>query len=377
MASSTMQLLKQKNVLGSESEPGETKINVAEMTVKQLDAFVAEHGVEIEGWSKKKLLAKREALAEYLEAKADAGDGDAQADEPETPAAKPNGAATPAVPTSSALAAATPEVLGPDPVVNVEQEIASLDEETAHALVGELHEASEFAEFKLGGVLERIFTEGWHKGHSTFKDYIQTEHGIHYRKARYLMNIYRTLMEKNVPWAAVAKVGWSKMKELLPVLDEHNAEKWAETAVSMSVPNLIDYVKSYTAENKGKGKADPAPDSSDKGKVKTVQLKLHDDQLQTWEDAITKAKEASGTDVNAVALDFILVEYLGQPHKELPVMSQKPYVVKMLQKIKDDYDGDLEKALSYFFDAFDEVFPDITVKLEMPGEDGDDEDDGA
>lgn len=383
MASTTKQLLKDKLLqgtdAGAEEATGETKINVSEMTVKELDAFVKKHGVQIDGWAKMKLLAKRTALAEYLEkiaAAAEVGDDAAAGLHEDGAAPEPPDAdlvdAESAV-TGSALVHPTMEVLGPDPMANLVDEIKALDESTAHAMVDTLFEASEAAEFKLGGVLLRIFEEGWHKGHSTFKEYVHDEHGIHYRKARYLMNIYKTLVDKQVPWEAVSKVGWAKMKELLPVIDADNAESWAKAAESMTVSNLSEYVKSYKAGDGGK-KADPAPDSSDTQKVKTVQLKLQGDQIDTFEEALEKAKEASGTEYITAAVDFILVEYLGQPAKEFPVFTDKASIVKILKKLLAEHDGDEHTALTAFFEAFDEVFPHLSVQIAQAGaEEGENE----
>lgn len=388
MASSTMNLLKSKGVLGKNEAPVETStpVDISEFKVKELDAYVQENGIQIDGWSKMKLLQKRAALQEYLD---EAAEIDASADAPaapeeadEAPEVTANGedfsededyapSNVPAI-ADNPLAANDVEVLGPDPVVAANDQIEGLSEDEAHALVPKLLSDSDFAEFKLGGVLRKILKEGWHKGHSTFKEYVQDVQGIHYRKARYLINIYEGLVDKQIPWETVGTVGWTKLKELMPVMDAGNAAEWAKKANAMNAVQLHDYVVEY---KKSGAKPDVPEEAETTGKVTThnVTFKLHEDQKETFDAAMEKAMNFASTDVKTVALDYILTEYLGAPYKTPPIQVTESFFVEAFKKVRGSFEDEGD-ALQLIFEAFEKVFPDVSIKITVPhGDDADDE----
>ena len=50
------------------------------------------------------------------------------------------------------------------------------------------------------------------------------------RKARYLISIYDNLVTKMIPWEKVSHLGWTKLKDLAPVLTPENVDEWVAKA---------------------------------------------------------------------------------------------------------------------------------------------------
>lgn len=92
-----------------------------------------------------------------------------------------------------------------------------------------------------------IFTD-W--GYKTFGQWAEEELGLQRRKAERLRRIWYCLeveltgMDKLVKKRLV-DLGWSKLRELVPVLSEGNAEEWAVLAEKLNYPNLCAAISAY------------------------------------------------------------------------------------------------------------------------------------
>jgi hypothetical protein len=117
---------------------------------------------------------------------------------------------------------------------------------------------------------------------------------------------------------------------------------------------LIESVKAWKKKEAAKaangsddteeGETEPTPEVT----VKT--FKVHADQKKTIDAALDKAKKASGTTVDTVALEFICLDYLaGGETKPLD---------KQLAGL------DLEKAIAVFEKAFPQTSLEVTVEEE-------------
>ena len=201
------------------------------------------------------------------------------------------------------------EVFGPDLLVKAAREIEGLTAERAHLLVGELADTSDFSAFRLGGVLAKIHAEKWYasEGYSDFKSYVVSRHGFKPRKAFYLVQIYNAVSGLGLSWDELKPIGWTKLKEIAPVLDEGNAAEWLARAAmpGMTVSRLHGLVlasRDDPATRLGRAPANRT----------TVQsFTFDDDQLETVTLALAKAKEAMGTSHDSVALQHIASGYLG------------------------------------------------------------------
>jgi len=121
-----------------------------------------------------------------------------------------------------------------------------------------------------------------------------------------LVDIYNKLLNSGIPWAKLEPIGWNKVHAVAKVLTAENADHWIEVAKTQNCPTLIETVKAYIAHA-----ADPALTDETSKTIVNKHFKLHADQSATVEAALEKAKEASGTDVGAVALNYICLDFLG------------------------------------------------------------------
>lgn len=242
-----------------------------------------------------------------------------------------------------------------DLIVYTVKELEGLEKEAALGLVNELIEGSSYNNFKLGGVLSRIQEEGWWEGGSyeTFRDFTENVYGIKYRKAMYLIEIYNALVESGVPWDSVKEMGWTKLREVAGLLTKENMDEWAERAKSMSTIQLIEYVKQYKADQAGK------KESSDEGEdvktVSTMTFKVHADQKETIRHALDKAREDNKTEFDAVALEYICMQYL-----EGGLGKQKTVTKKVKQTLTEVMSGSTPEAV---LEAFEKQFPDFDVTI--------------
>ncbi len=133
-------------------------------------------------------------------------------------------------------------------------------------------------------------------GVATFKEYIKSSPKIDigYRKAMQLREIYQKLKELGVPWKAFDGIGWTKVRELLPVLTKENIPEWVEKAKGMNSESLKAAVRD--ALNGGKQKAEGTLPN-----VKTIDI---------VDAALEKAKTVANTPDNAVAMELICQFYM-------------------------------------------------------------------
>ncbi len=226
---------------------------------------------------------------------------------------------------------------------------AITNEADAVTLAKDLVEVGEFALFHLGGVFSRMVEEGWFMGHPTFRACSEIEFGVKYRKAAYLISIFRVITEKGIDYKDVSKVGWTKLKEMLPILTPKNAASWAKKAQGMSTVALIEHVK---AAGKSKGNEVVAvPD------VSTRTFKLHADQRKVVTAAIDDAKIKGGTDVDSVALELICQDYLGHAKPIDPVKITKAYIKSL---------AGTKTGLAFVAEALTKNFKEVDVSFEIP-----------
>jgi hypothetical protein len=242
-----------------------------------------------------------------------------------------------------------PEV---DLIVETAKEINALDRETAFEIVPSLIESVDFSYFKLGGVLSAIQDNDWWNDDSpNFRSFIEDNFGLHYRKAMYLIKIYDGLVDAEIPWYKVSKLGWTKLKELADILTLENVDEWVEKANNMTTLNLQAAVKAFKQIEAGISlDGTTPPDSSG---VSTITFKVHPDQKETINEAIEQAMEDSDTEFKGVALEAICLNFLaGGSTKEAP----KPLSLQ----------GTMEKySVEQVLEAFEVCFPNVNLTAEI------------
>lgn len=234
-----------------------------------------------------------------------------------------------------------------DVIVRVAHEIENLKADKAFKMVPTLLDNIDRDYFRLGGVLAKVQSEGWfmEKQHETFRAFVEADCGIAYRKAMYLIQIYNGLVESGVAWELVGHLGWTKLKELAPILTTDNVIEWVAVAEGMTVLQLQEHIK---ASSKGVDSGNsPDAGASDAKATTTMTFKLHEDQKTTVRDALDKAKHESATDVDSVALEYIAMDYLG---------SSK---LKAVTTLKELMEG---KSVEEVLQVFEEVFPTVVLQ---------------
>lgn len=231
---------------------------------------------------------------------------------------------------------------GDDVLSDLIHEIETMQEKQARILVKELSEQTEVTFFKLGGVLSVIQANGWYEPYASFREFVEKEHGLHYRKATYWVGIYNNLAESKVPWAKVSHLGWTKLKEIAGVITLENVDEWVKIAESQNTISLIETVKAHLA----KGAPKSIEDQTSKTTT-TKTFKVHEDQKEVIEAALDKAKGEANTQVDTVALEYICGDYLSAQ--------------TLAQKLKG---MGIEAAL----EALEKAFPNAKIEVELTEE---------
>lgn len=335
-----------------EPHEGETKAaptpdGIKKMNVAALNAAKEEYGLEIEGWDKKTAPQKKDALMQAFGYASGVG---------------------------AVAKSVQGEILPGDLISRAAHEIENIkDAETAAKLVRQWMEEADFNEFKVGGVLSVIQSQGWFGEHPNFKEFVTTEFGIEYRKAMYMIAIYNGLLESGVTWDQVKDVGWTKLKEIVGLLTQDNVTMWVEKAQAMNTLQLIEEVKAAKKVEASGGEGEGASTGSSSSTASTVvtkTFKCHPDQKGIIEEAIKKSKEISGTEVDTVALEHICLEFLGNGSgvkAEKADPKGMDLAAVFTAKLKK-HGGSVEEALGEIFEAFEGVFPTVNVTVDMGGE---------
>jgi hypothetical protein len=234
-----------------------------------------------------------------------------------------------------------------DIIADTVHEIENLKKADARALIDRLNDEAAFSQFKLGGVLKLIRSNGWYDPHETFEEFCKEEHGILLRKAQRLMQIYEGIVEAKVPWAKVKHVEWTKLLVISPMLIPDNAEHWIKIAEEHKTLQLVEFVRNA---KKGAVEGHKQLDDQTVKTVTTMTFKLHEDQRATIEAAIEKAKQDANTQYDTAALEYICLDFMGsKPAPQLSVVDWMKHV-------------GIDAAVK----AFKAAFPDVEIAIQMP-----------
>jgi ribosomal protein L9 len=188
--------------------------------------------------------------------------------------------------------------------------VEKLDAKTALELIPTINEGIDTAWFALGGVIARILEENWWKdsGHANFNEFIEQEHGIDNRTARYWATTYVNLIRLEITHEQLteAKIGWSKLKEIAKVMTHDTIDEWFKRAQELSLRELISYIKALK-EDGDKSKEKDKPDG--KSDLTKVKFDVHADQLQSLNSALEKAQGITESEFGAVNLTQICDAY--------------------------------------------------------------------
>lgn len=229
-------------------------------------------------------------------------------------------------------------------IAEAAQEIETLTKTKALNLAEKLVTDIDNNSFRLGGVLKVIYDNSWFDGFETFDAYVAEKFGFQSRKAKYLMEIYTHLVEKQIPWEKVEGLGWTKLKDLARFLTQENVDEWVAKATPVTVVELQKMLK----DSAGVGDVNTTVEASSDSV--TVKFKLKADQQETVQQALAKAKAEAGTEYDTVALEMICTGYLGGS-----VQTAAPTDLNTVLKAAG-WEAVLE--------AFDKLFPEVSITVE-------------
>ncbi len=189
-------------------------------------------------------------------------------------------------------------------IMDIAHEVELLTKTKALNEADRLAENIEVNYFKMGGVLKLINDNSWFEGFEDFDLFVEEKYGFAGRKARYLIAIYDNLVTKQIPWEKVSGLGWTKLKDLAPVLTPENVDEWVAKAEKLTVKELQAILKAET----GEGGEKTAKTTDD---VIKMQFKLKPDQHDIITQALAKAKGELQTEYDTVALENICSGYVG------------------------------------------------------------------
>lgn len=201
--------------------------------------------------------------------------------------------------------------------------------------------------FVLGGLLDAINKNSWFDGHPDFKTFVFETYGFQDRKARYLIGIYNGLVTNQIPWDSVKHLGWTKLKDLAPILTLDNLEKWVNIAENSTVEELQAAIKGTTSTD------DAAVSDSTKTQMQKVKLNFHPDQATDWQTAMAKGKGEIGTDFDEVVAANLASAYIGNT---IAIPKAEVDVAAILT----------EMGITAAIDLFNKVFAGYELSLDEP-----------
>ena len=186
--------------------------------------------------------------------------------------------------------------------------------------------------------------------YKSFRDYIEAAHGIRYHKAMHAAQIYRKLLDLNLPWSELKSIGWTKVRLLLDVVTKENIKQWIANAKAMNYHSL----KALVEAEKHYGEADTGQVPKT---ITTKTFKLHVDQKELVDDVLLKVSEVTGSHVDSVNLEAVFQSYLSGGGMYADVSDAMAYAAKHV----DDPLAFVEKQVA----TLQHLFPQLNIAFEI------------
>jgi len=265
------------------------------------------------------------------------------------------------------------DIMTTDTLNKTVYEVENIDSAQIDAHIDQLQDDAELNTFRLGGVLAVAYQRGFFGEFTSFKDWVRDRHGIELRSALYHIQIYRRLVETGVTWDQVKAIGWTKLKDIIPIITKENVVSWVDKIVDSKLTSkqIVELVKF----EKAKGAPIGSPPSQIPDEVKTVsviQVKTLNDQKETILNALKTFKEKTGTLSDGHAMEMICLEYLNSSALQAAPSSDGS-VQLIAQPIIELTPEMLEAALAqagphWIFGAIERLWPDITITADLPAD---------
>lgn len=179
---------------------------------------------------------------------------------------------------------------------------------------------------KMSELLSEAYHRDYHTtwGFDSFEDYADKELDVDYRKARYLIDIWDKIKDLALPKARIAKLGWTKMKEIAAVITKKNAMKLLDQAEKMTSRELVESVK-IMKKTGGRESIPQAPS------VLKLTITMGESEHQIVMEALDAAKKLCNSDNQALALEMICQDWLSEKGAK-PTATHLEDHIKYLEK---------------------------------------------
>lgn len=167
-------------------------------------------------------------------------------------------------------------------------------------------EASTESEYvRLAGLLSEAFHKEYYSlpawgSHPDFKTFASVSLRVGRRKAYHLVEIYDKIKGLKLDLDKVSEIGWTKMREIVGVMDADNAEDLMESAATLSHRDLVDKVKVMKS----------ASGAASRQSRTTLKVVGDETMLSPVIDAIETAKLMLNTTDSALAMQHICQDWL-------------------------------------------------------------------
>ena len=151
------------------------------------------------------------------------------------------------------------------------------------------------------------YFENW--GYAKFEEWTEKELGFKKRKAQYFVAIWDQFgLKLGVDHSRMAKLDWSKVKEIQPVVTKDNVNEWLERAETQTYSEIKKAVKEARSEDEALEDAD-SDDKESKEKFVNMKFTLAEAQAENVRAALNRAAEMSGSEKTGHQLDLICSEF--------------------------------------------------------------------
>jgi len=162
----------------------------------------------------------------------------------------------------------------------------------------------------LSHVSENHYYIAW--GYKTFRAYITQELDFALRKAQYLVSIAqwfgRNVTREDVI-EKVKRLGWSKAKELVEVINDDNADRVLSEIEGMNTVQIVLYAREFLAKLKAP-EGEEGESEKVAGEVFRRTFTLTGEQKGNVDEALVSAANESNSDNNGHNLDLICTSFL-------------------------------------------------------------------
>ena len=157
---------------------------------------------------------------------------------------------------------------------------------------------------------------GYPEDHGGFVAFCDEKLRCGYRKAQYFVSIWEKSLEVGISKEVMEAVGWSKMKELVPIITTENAAELLKVAQEKSLKNLLEHIASMKRAKKESKSADGVNSSAVNVAKYSFVIDLQDND--TVHTALEEAKARMETSNAAEGFVTICQDWLALGGGSLP-----------------------------------------------------------